>query len=143
MPEKNAPRADYSVYLFPGSFSALALDANPDEHDDNVEALAFAAVVLIGPHAILLLVPVRARRAVHSSSTDVRLAVGGSGFGACGNVGLLGLSLGAAAGLVEGGCGNEVLDDGAVAGELERGSGGTRGSRLGNDGLQDGVLDGG
>jgi hypothetical protein len=77
---------------------------------------------------------------VHSSSTDVGLAIGGSGLRAGGNVRLLGLSLGAAAGLVEGGCGDKVLDDGAVTSELERGSRGTLRGRLGDDGLQDGVL---
>lgn len=34
-----------------------------------------------------------------------------------------------------------MLNNGAVAGEFERGSGGALGSRLGDDGLQDGALD--
>ena len=117
------------------------LNGNPDEHDDHVQALALSAVVLESPHAVLLLVPVSTSGAVHSSSADMGLAVGGSGLGAGGDVRLLGLGLGAAASLVQGGCGNEVLDDGAVAGELEGGSVGALRGRFRDDGLQQGVLE--
>lgn len=77
---------------------------------------------------------------MHSSSADVGLAVGSGGLRAGGDVRLLGLGLGAAAGLVQGGCGNEVLDDGAVAGELEGGSVGALRGRLRDDCLQHGAL---
>lgn len=123
-------------------FSAITLDGYPDEHDDNVQTLALATVILVGPHAVLLFVPVRASRAMHSSSTDMGLAISSSGFGAGRNVRLLGLSLSASAGLIEGGRGDEVLDDRAVASKLERGSRGTLRSRLGNNGLQDRVDNG-
>lgn len=124
------------------SFLAIRLNGNPDEHDNHVEALALAAIELVGPHAVLLLVPVRTSRAVHSSSADVGLAVGGGGLGAGGNVRLLRLGLGTSAGLVQGGCGDEVLDDGAVASELEGGGSGALGGRLGDDSLQHGADNG-
>ena len=118
-------------------------DGDPDQHDDHVQALALATVVLEGPHAVLLLVPVGARGAVHAPAADVRLAVGGGRLGAGRDVRLLGLGLGAAAGLVQGRRGDEVLDDGAVAGELVGGGGGALGSGLGDDGLQHRALVGG
>ncbi|KAI6749162.1 hypothetical protein HG531_008109 [Fusarium graminearum] len=102
-----------------GSNRLAFSNGNPDEHDNNVQALALAAVVLEGPHAVLLLVPVGTGSAVHSSSADVRLAVGSGSFGAGGDVRLLSLCLGAATGLVQSGCWDEVLHDGAVAGKLE------------------------
>ena len=70
----------------------------------------------------------------------MRLAVGGSSFGAGGDVRLLSLGLGAATGLVQGGSRDEVLHDGAVAGELERRSRSTIRGRLGDDSLQYGAL---
>jgi hypothetical protein len=117
-------------------------DGDPDQHDDNVQALGLAAVILESPHAILLLVPVGTGGAVHAASADVGLAVGGRGFGAGRHVRLLALDLGAAAGLVQGRGGHQVLDDGAVAGELVRRGGGALGSRLGDDGLEHRVNDG-
>lgn len=115
-------------------------NGDPDEHDNNVQALALTAVVLEGPHAVLLLVPVGTGSAVHSSSADVRLTIGGSGFGAGGDVRLLRLGFGAATGLVQGGCRDEMLHDGTVAGELERRSRSALGSGLGDDSLQHGAL---
>jgi hypothetical protein len=94
-------------------------NGDPDEHNDNVKALALTAIILESPHAVLLLVPVGASGTVHSSSTDMGFAVSGSGFGAGRNVRLFSLDLGATARLVQGGRRDEVLHDGAVACELE------------------------
>lgn len=77
------------------------LDANPDKHNDHVHALALTTVILEGPHAVLLLIPVRTGSAVHAASADVGLAVGGSSLGARRDVRLLFFGLGAAAGLVQ------------------------------------------
>jgi hypothetical protein len=54
-------------------------------------------------------------------------------------MGLLGLDLSTAAGLVESGRGDEVLHDGAVASEFVRGMAALRGG-FGDDCLQQGVL---
>jgi len=70
----------------------------------------------------------------------VRLAIGGGSFRAGGDVRLLSLGLGTATGLVQGGSRDEVLHDGAVAGELERRSRSTIRGRLGDDSLQYGAL---
>jgi hypothetical protein len=116
---------------------AVASDGDPDEHDDNVQSLALAAIVLVRPHAVLLLIPVGAGRGVHAAAANVRLAVGGSGsLGRGGNVRLLGPCL-AALRLVKRRRGDEVLDDRAVACELEARGGRALGSRLGDDGLED------
>lgn len=116
------------------------LDADPNEHDDNIHALALTTVVLEGPHAVLLLVPKGPRGAVHAAPANMGFAMAGSCLGARGDVRLLVFGLGAAAGLAERGRGHQVLDDGAVAGEFVRGRGGALGGRLGDDGLQHGAL---
>lgn len=64
------------------------------------------------------------------------LAVSSGGLGAGGDVRLGGLSLAATASLAESGCGDEMLNDGAVAGKLEGRSRGALGSGFGDDGLQ-------
>lgn len=117
-------------------FGRAALNSHPDEHDDNVHALALAAVVLERPHAVLLLVPVRTSGAVHAAAADMRLAVRGRGLGARRDVRLLLLGVSAGSRLVERRRGHQVLDDGAVACELERGRRRAAGSRLGDDGLE-------
>lgn len=115
------------------------LDADPDQHDDDIQALALTAVVLVRPHAVPLLVPVRAGRAVHAASPDMRLALGVGSLGAHRDVRLLGLDLGAAAGLIQGGRGDKVLYDGAVAGELVLRVGALR-RGFGDDFFQERVL---
>lgn len=123
------------------SIRVNASNGNPDEHDDNVEALALAAVVLVGPHAVLLLVPVGTSGRVHAATADMRLAVGGGGrLGRGGDVRLLGVDLSSLR-LVEGRGGDEVLDNGRVARELVPRSRGALRSRLGDDGLQNRGLD--
>lgn len=102
-------------------------DGDPDEHHNYIKTLAFTAIILEGPHAVLLLVPVGACGTVHSSSTDMGLSVRGSRFGARRDVRLFRLDLGATTGLVQGGRRDEVLHDGTVACELERGSRSTLG----------------
>ncbi len=122
------------------SHGVNASNGDPDEHDDNVEALALAAVVLVRPHAILLLVPVRTSGRVHAAAADVRLAVGGGGrLGRGGNVRLLRVRLGAL-GLVQGRGRDKMLNNGRVAGELVPRGGGALRRGLGDDGLQDGRL---
>jgi len=106
------PKSDSSV-LLRGS------NGNPNQHNYNIQPLALTTIVLERPHAILLLVPVRTRSAVHTPPSNMRLAIGSGRLGAGRDVRLFGLGFGAAAGLVEGGGGNEVLDNGAVASKLE------------------------
>lgn len=118
------------------------LDSDPDDAHDDVHALALAAVVLEAPHAVCLLVPEGLGGRVHAPAADVRLAVGacGSGVIAGGDVGIVGLDVGAALGLVQGRRGNQVLDNGRVDDELVRGPLGAaaaRGRRLGDEGLED------
>lgn len=121
--------------------------SDPDQHDDNVEALALAAVVLVGPHAVALFVPVSALCAVHAPSAHVRLSIG-SGCGTrSGRVGsscafvLLGRGTGRGTlRFVERGSGDKVLDNRAVHGELEGWSTALFGLGLGYDGLKDIVL---
>lgn len=115
---------------------ACASDGDPDEHNDNVKALALATVVLVRPHAILLLVPISTGRRVHATAADVGLAVSGSGgLGRRRDVRLLGTRL-TALGLVKRRSRDQVLHDGAVARELEAGGRRALGSRLGNYGLE-------
>lgn len=111
------------------------LDADPYEHNDDIHALALTAIILERPHSVLLLVPKGPGGAVHAASANMGLAVRGSRLGARGNVRLLALRLGTAAGLVEGRRGYKVLDNGAVAGEFVRGGRGALGGGLGYDGL--------
>lgn len=118
-------------------FRVVASNGDPDEHDDNVKTLALATVVLVRPHAVLLLVPVGTGGRMHATAADVGLAVGGgSCLGRRRDVRLLGAGL-AALRLVEGGRGDQVLHDGAVAGELEARGRRALGSRLGDDRLKD------
>lgn len=44
------------------------LNANPHDAHHNVHPLALAALVLETPHAVALVVPVRAARAVHAAT---------------------------------------------------------------------------
>lgn len=103
----------------------LRLNRNPNQHNHNIHTLPFPTIILERPHAILLLIPVRARSAVHPATTNVRLSIRGGRLRARRHMGLLLLELAPAARLVEGRGGDEVLDDGAVAGELvlRRGAG--------------------
>ncbi len=112
------------------------LNRNPDEHNHNVHALALAAVVFERPHAVLLLVPVRARRAVHPAPAHVRLAVRGRRLGARRDVRLLALAVGPRTRLVERRRRHQVLHNGAVAGKLERRRAGALRGRFRDDGLE-------
>lgn len=131
--------------LFVGTSAARERSqGDPDQHNDHVHALALAPVVLVRPHAIRLLVPESTRRAVHAPAADMGLAVGRGrgrllGVGAGADARFLARGAGTA-GLVELGRGDEVLDDGAVDSKLEGGVCATGRGRLGDDGLQDGVL---
>lgn len=122
------PEALFLLFFIRGSFPSdveAISQSNPNHHDDNVHALVLATVELVAPHAVRLLVPERARSAVHASAADVWLSV--SGGRRCGG-GCLAFGLGlivtagagrGALGLVELGGGDEVLYDGAVDGEFE------------------------
>lgn len=111
----------------------MGSQGDPDQHDHHIQSLGFAAIVLVAPHAIRLLVPVRTRRAVHTPAADVGLAIGGGRCAGCGSLALLGLLGGGACrgggalGLVELRGGDEVLDDRAVDGELVLRGGGVVG----------------
>ena len=48
---------------------------DPHHHDDNIHALAIAALVLVAPHAIRFIVPESTRGAVHAAATHVWLPV--------------------------------------------------------------------
>jgi hypothetical protein len=117
---------------------------DPQNHDNNIKALALATVVLVRPHAVRLLVPVRGLGAVHTATAAVRLAVGarGGGLGARGG-GRRAVRASSGVGpprLVKLGRRDEVLHDRAVDGELVgRGTAGG-GRRLVDQGLEDGVL---
>lgn len=77
---------------------------------------------------------------MHTPSSDVRLAFRIGRLGARRDVWFLSLDLATSAGLVQSGCRNEVLHNGAVAVELERGVGTLR-CGFGDDCLEQGVLD--
>lgn len=82
-----------------------ALYADPDDADDDVHALTLATVVLETPHAVCLLVPEGLGRRVHATSTHVRLSIGGRRGGNVAtraDMGLVGLGIATALGLVEG-----------------------------------------
>lgn len=119
-----------------------ALDSDPDDAHDDVHALALTAIVLEAPHAIRLLVPESLGSRVHAPAADVRLAVGahGSIVVAGANMGVIGLAVATALGLVQGRGGDQVLDNGRVDDELVRGplaavAAGRR--RLGDESLED------
>lgn len=129
--------------IYPDSLSLLQRD--PYQHDHHVEPLRLTAIVLVAPHAIRLLVPVRTRCAVHTSAADVGLAVGGGRCAGRGSLvlGLLGRGAcrgGGALGLVELRGRDEVLHDRAVDGVLVFGGRGVVGRRLGDDGAENVVL---
>lgn len=56
-----------ALRIFPDVF---ALGRDPCDTDDNIHAFALGASVFVTPQAVLRVVPVRARRAVHASSSD-------------------------------------------------------------------------
>lgn len=114
----------------------MTTNADPEHHDDNIHALRLAAIELEGPHAVVLLIPVRASSAVHATATDVRLAISAD----CGRGCVLAGRCARALRLVQLRCGDEVLDDGAVDCELVLRSGVGLGGRLSNQSLQDRVL---
>lgn len=97
---------------------AHPLNPNPDNADNNIQALALPAIILVAPHAVPLLIPVRPGGGVHAPPPDVGLPVGRDGaLGAILALGLRGRCVGAL-GLVELRGGNQVLDYGRVDGEL-------------------------
>jgi hypothetical protein len=54
------------------SWMDWTLHANPHDTNHNVHPLALAALVLVAPHAVPLVVPVRARGAVHAPAAHLR-----------------------------------------------------------------------
>ena len=108
------------------------LHANPHNAHHNIHPLALSALILETPHAITLIVPVRAARAVHAATAHAphfaRFLCFRLGFAAC------------APGLAQ------VLDDCAVDGEFIAVAVGrvrvAGGRGFGDEGLQDGVDDG-
>lgn len=121
------------------------LQGNPYQHDHNVHALLLATVILVAPHAVGFLVPIRSRCTVHAAATHVGLAVRGGrragrgrlvlgllGRGACGSR--------CALGLVELRGRDQVLDNRAVDGILELGGGGIVGGRFRDYRAEDVVL---
>lgn len=80
------------------------LYADPDDAQDDVHALALAAVVLEAPHAVRLLVPEGLRGRVHAAAADVGLPIRGRRarrVAARADVWRVGLGVAAALGLVE------------------------------------------
>ena len=77
---------------------------------------------------------------MHAAAANLRLVVASLAIRARLDVRLFGLGLGAATCLVQGGRGDEVLDDGAVASKLVRGGRGSLGGRFGNNSLEYGIL---
>lgn len=105
-------------YAYPLPTGAHPLNPNPDNADNNIQALALPAIILVAPHAVPLLVPVRPGGGVHAPPPDVGLPVGGDGaLAAVLALGLRGRGVGAL-GLVELRGGDQVLDYGRVDGEL-------------------------
>ena len=116
----------------------LLSNLDPHDHDDDVHAFAAAALVLVTPHAVRLVVPEGALGAVHAAAAHVRLPVRRRRLRRAD--GPLVRRAARAVRLVQLRRRDQVLHDGAVDGELVRGVGCARRRRLGDEGLQDGVL---
>lgn len=131
----NGCRVLHSTFLY----------TDPYDADDDVHALALAAVVFEAPHAVRLLVPEGLGGGMHATSADVGLPVRGGrggGVGARADVGFVALGVAATLGLVEGRGRHQVLHDSAVDDVLERWRLRARGRGLRDNGSEDGVDDG-
>lgn len=120
----------------------VCLYADPDDADDDVHALALAAVVFEAPHTVRLLVPEGLGGRVHAAPADVRLPVGSGRVAAVAGADARALLLDFASspGFVEGRGRDEVLHNGAIDHVLMTGSLSAGGSRLGYDSSEDRVL---
>jgi hypothetical protein len=115
-------------------------DTNPDDANHNVQTLILPTFMLVAPHAICLLVPVRPRRAVHASPPNVGLPVCACSFGPGAGSGrrIIKVRRGAAR-LVQGRRRDQMLDDSAIDSVLvARLAAGGR--RFGDERAQDGIL---
>ncbi len=83
-------------------FLILQLYADPNDADDDVHALALAAVIFEAPHTVCLLVPECLGGGVHASSADMWLSVRSGGIitVTCCNARAVGLCFASAFGLV-------------------------------------------
>lgn len=119
------------------------LYTDPYDADDDVHALALAAVVFEAPHAVRLLVPEGLGGRMHATSADVGLPIRGSrrgGVGARADVGFVALGVAAALGLIQSRGRHQVLHDGAIDDVFESWRLRAGGCGLRDDGSEDGVL---
>lgn len=112
------PRNPSPLYLPPplslAPFRKLESNRHPHDANNDIHALLVAALVLEAPHAVLLVVPVRADGRVHAAAAD------GHGLAAPRH-------------------GRQVLDDGAVDGVLEAGLRGRAAAGFADERFQDRV----
>ena len=109
--------------LLPTILHLHDLYRDPNDAYDHIQSLVLSSLVLKAPHAIRLFVPVRAGCTVHSSSSYMRLSIRISSIGyriARGDLRVI-FTFGSGFVLhpIQGGCGNEMLDDSAVDSVLE------------------------